>query len=68
MIAIENGRHEKEGENCWKGRLCATASLHEQTRTKTNNEHWCSGVPATVELRQAKEKKHALVPGLSMRE
>ena len=27
-----------------------------------------SGVPATVELRQAKEKKHALVPGLSTRE
>ena len=44
-------------------RLCA--SKQEQ---RPNNEHWCSGVPATVELRQAKEKKHALVPGLSTRE
>ena len=44
-------------------RLCA--SKQEQ---RPNNEHWCSGVPATVKLRQAKEKKHALVPGLSTRE
>ena len=40
-------------------------------KNKDNNRHWCSGVPA-VKLRQAAvtgyEKKHALVPGLSMRE
>ena len=44
-------------------RLCAS-----QQEQRPNNEHWCLGVPATVELRQAKEKKHALVPGLSTRE
>ena len=32
----------------------ATASLHEQQEQR-NNEHWCSGVPATIELRQAKK-------------
>ena len=70
VAAVEMIRDiNKNVSETWSGavdaplRLCA--SKQEQ---RPNNEHWCSGVLATVELRQAKEKKHALVPGLSTRE